>query len=304
MVSLSYGYVHSRRVGAEVALHGLNVHLVQAGADVTALTANLTQKTTVDGVHVRTAVHPRPPADVVVVNAGLAGQAATWWPGARLVVWVHNTEPATLLDVRAAAAKSRVELLANTQVSRTVLLACLGLDSQVLHPPVPHADPVTGGTAVTLINCTPAKGSQVFWDLAVANPDREFLAVRGGYGEQDIRSCPNVEIIDHGALDDVWSRTRVLLVPSRLESYSMVAVEAATRGVPVLARDLPGIREAVGSGAIYTHTDWQHGLQLVDEQWDALSDGGRCHTACLDSAAELNRVTTTVLGAFRVTDPR
>lgn len=295
VVSASLTYPHVRRVGAEVALHALNQHLLAAGVDVQAVTTQLVPKTVLDGVHVRTGVHPRPPADVVIVNAGAAGQARTWWPAARLVVWVHNAELPTLMDLRAALARGNVDVVSNTEVTRTVLLHSMGVDSTVLHPPVPHADAVEGGDAITLVNCTRDKGSDVFYALADANPDREFLAVLGGYGDQDVRDLPNVTVHPHGDLDDVWAHTQVLLVPSVRESYSMVAVEAATRGIPVLASDLPGIREAVGDGAVYTRGDWDAALAEVDARWEDLSDAGRLHAACTDTAGELDAFTDLVL---------
>jgi glycosyltransferase involved in cell wall biosynthesis len=182
-------------------------------------------------------------------------------------------------------------MIANTRHMRDVLSSTLGIRAVVLHPPIAPAAPVTGGDAITLINLTHAKGSSVFWDLAAAYPDRRFIAVEGGYGSQDQREAlPNVDVVEHGDLDAVWAQTRILLVPSEHESYSMVAAEAGARGIPVVASDLPGIREAAGHGALYTTSDWPAALTQADEQWDDLSGNALIHAACRNQAAELDHI--------------
>jgi glycosyltransferase involved in cell wall biosynthesis len=40
--------------------------------------------------------------------------------------------------------------------------------------------------------------------------------------------------------------TDLLVVPSRFETYGMVITEALARGIPVVATDVGGIREALG----------------------------------------------------------
>lgn len=47
------------------------------------------------------------------------------------------------------------------------------------------------------------------------------------------------------ALDEVYGRTDLVVVPSRIESYGMVVAEALARGIPVLAADVGGIPEAL-----------------------------------------------------------
>jgi len=287
IASLSLSYVHERRIGAEVALHALNRHLTDRGMTVEALTTDRVTRAKVDGVRVHQYA-PRRSDAAVIVNAGLVGRARRWWPRAHLIVWLHNTQLPTLLDVRAADANTT--LITNTHVAQTAVSAVLGRDSLVLHPPVPPASPVTGGTAVTMVNLSTDKGADVFWRLAETNPHREFIGVKGGYGLQQIRDLPNVTILNHGHLEDAWPHTAVLLVASRHESYSMAAVEAGWRGIPVLARDLPGVREAVGAGGTYVTTDWQTGLDHVLTHRELLSDAIRCHVACTNTAAELDAV--------------
>lgn len=285
ITALAISYPPHRRIGAEVALHELCKHLAGRGHEVSVVTTDKTPPGRVDGVVVtgRRTTDPQ----VVIAQGGLGVLARRWFPRARHVVWAHNNQLPTLLDVRSAAAKGTT-VVANTRHMRDVLRSTIGVDALVLHPPVWPAPP-TSGQKITLVNLTPDKGADVFWALAEANPHLGFLGVRGGYGKQIIKQLPNVEVLEHGPMDRVWEQTRVLLVPSRHESYSMTAVEAAVRGIPAVASDLPGVREALGWGAVYP-TDWQAGLEEALDRWDELSTNARIHTACLDPAGELDAV--------------
>src|SRR5690606_19301196 len=110
----------------------------------------------------------------------------------------------------------------------------------VVRPPVAAAEYATEpGDHVTIVNLFPNKGSALFWRLAERMPDVPFLAVRGGYGHQDIRRVPNVEVVPHlpchRMRDEVYARTKILLMPSEYESWGRVGVEAMCSGIPVIA---------------------------------------------------------------------
>lgn len=127
--------------------------------------------------------------------------------------------------------------------------------SVVLHPQIdPDLYRVSPGDSVTLVNLFENKGAKMFWKLAAAFPDTPFLAVRGGYGDQIIPDDipENVEIIENTSdMRSVYSRTRVLLMPSKYESFGRVAVEAAASGIPTLASGTPGLEEALGPMNLY-----------------------------------------------------
>lgn len=285
VTAVAISYPPHRRIGAELALHELLKHLRGRGHEVTVVT---TEK--VSGVFegVKTVARGAVEPEVVIAQGGLGVLARRWFPRAEHWVWAHNNQIPALLDVRSAAAKG-ARVIANTHHMAGVFKSTLGVDSLVLHPPVWPADPVSGDH-VTLVNLTKEKGSGVFYDLAAANPDIPFLGVKGGYGHQDVRDLPNVTIHDHGDMGPVWAKTRVLLLPSVHESYSMTAVEAARRGIPTVASDLPGVREALGAGAVFPAV-WQTGLEFAFEWWDHLSDSARLHTAMLQPRVELDAVT-------------
>mgnify|MGYP001420647474 CR=1 FL=1 len=62
----------------------------------------------------------------------------------------------------------------------------------------------------------------------------------------------NVEFIDQtDNIKEIYSKTQILIFPSIFESYGRVAVEACINGIPVIASDLPGIREATYNLSYY-----------------------------------------------------
>jgi glycosyltransferase involved in cell wall biosynthesis len=100
------------------------------------------------------------------------------------------------------------------------------------------------------------KGGELFRRLAEQMPDATFLGVTGGYGpQQDMSGLPNVDVLPHvpnsEMREQVWSRTRVLLVPSAYESWGRVASEALCSGIPVIATPTPGLVENLGDAGIF-----------------------------------------------------
>lgn len=135
-----------------------------------------------------------------------------------------------------------------------------GMNYTVVHPPV-YADEhrTSPGTKVTLVNLNENKGSGVFYELARRRPEWEFLAVEGAHGEQVYppEDLPNVELVKQtdNMKDDVWSKTRVLLMPSVYESYGMAGVEALASGIPVICHPTAGLRESQGPEGIFVDRD-------------------------------------------------
>ena len=172
----------------------------------------------------------------------------------------------------------------------------------VVVPPPVFADEyaTTPGDAVTLVNLCERKGASVFYALAERFPNTRFLGVRGAYGEQLVRDdLPNVEIVEHvpgdQMRDQVYARTRVLLMPSAYESYGRCAVEAMCSGIPVIASPTAGLREAVDDGgALIDPADidaWARTLRrlLTPRGWSAASKRAKARAARLDPAGDLDR---------------
>ncbi|MFF9631738.1 glycosyltransferase family 4 protein [Streptomyces fradiae] len=138
----------------------------------------------------------------------------------------------------------------------------------IVRPPVFAEEYATKpGKAITLINCNEAKGGYVLEQLARRMPEQQFLAVRGAYGEQILPNLPNVEIVGHVRGEDmrqqVYARTKVLLMPSSYESWGRVGVEAMASGIPVVAHPTPGLAESLGEAGIFVDRNDVDGYEAV-----------------------------------------
>jgi len=223
----------------------------------------------------------------------------------------------------------------NTHLQHALSRDAIGrTPAAVLHPPVFEADYRTDGegSCVTWIGPGRAKGLDVALALAHALPAQRFLFVTS----DDRSAAPsNVEWIQ--PTDDmrsVYARTRLLLVPSERESYGRVAIEAAMSGIPTVASDLPGVREATGgcatlvalgeswtdavAGALATIDDRRADarrlaalrdpapeLQALRQRWLAIAGEGRRRptlTLCMTVANEAETLEQAIHSVARVAD--
>ena len=172
--------------------------------------------------------------------------------------------------------------------------------SMIVRPPVVAEDyRTTPGDCITLINCNEDKGGDLLWRLAARMPDQKFLGVRGAYGVQvePREPVPNLEFIEHvpgnEMAERVYSRTRVLLMPSVYESWGRVGVEAMASGIPVVAHPTPGLCESLGDAGIFADRDdldaWLVTLErlLKPTEWRKASKRAVARSAELDPTAEL-----------------
>ncbi len=154
----------------------------------------------------------------------------------------------------------------NAESQRVLAAAALGATPwHVLPPPVLRADYATDsqGTHVTLIGSGHVKGVDRFLALACAMPEASFLWVTD---EPEPDLPPNVEVHPRRLdMRPIYARTRLLVMPSRVESYGRVAIEAAMSGIPVVAADTPGLRESTAGHArlVGDGEDWEAAVRGV-----------------------------------------
>ena len=109
---------------------------------------------------------------------------------------------------------------------------------------------------ITFINPCDNKGADVVIKLAKRNKDKKFLIVEGGYGLEEqknylsiFRTLPNCHIIKNtkNILEDIYLKTKIILMPSLYESYGMVSSEASCLGIPIIInRNCEGLKENLG----------------------------------------------------------
>lgn len=168
----------------------------------------------------------------------------------------------------------------------------------IVRPPVFAEDYATKpGKAVTLVNCNPEKGGRVLEALARRMPDQQFLAVRGAYGEQVLPDLPNVEVVEHvdgrDMREQVYARTRVLLMPSSYESWGRVGAEALASGIPVVAHPTPGLCESLADAGVFVDRNDIDGYEavlrklLAPTEYRLASKRAKARSAELDPTAEL-----------------
>ncbi|MFC6021505.1 glycosyltransferase family 4 protein [Plantactinospora solaniradicis] len=275
--------------GGEISLHALLRRLQDQGHDCIALVAETTDVPSyhLDGVEVVTTSSPREAkaapfeyfqwADVCLTQltssyrAGLLGRMT----GTPVVHYAHNDGSYT---ARMLATQSDAAIYNTEWVRRSCQEQGAWTPGEILHPVVDPAEYATDGERryVTLINLSTGednhydKGQATFFELARRNPTMEFLGVRGAYGVQGYVDLPNVSYLDHtDDITSVYAQTRVLLVPSKYESYGRVAVEAAASGIPSICTPTPGLVEAMGDAALYAdygnYDSWN--AQLYAAYW-------------------------------------
>jgi glycosyltransferase involved in cell wall biosynthesis len=254
---------------------------------------------TLDGVRVlppgSIPAGPRPDVYVTHLNNTVPVADLARGYGVPLVLVLHNTRR----DAELLPAASPALAVVNSEWMASQL-SWAGT-TVLVRPPVDAGTyQTTPGTLVTQINLTPGKGAPLFWEVARQMPGTGFLAVKGSYGEQVIPPVvpPNVTVLDcmDGRLmrDDVYARTRILMVPSNYESWGRVATEAMCSGIPVIAHQAEGaLVENLGGAAIWASRDnpaeWVTQIRRLAKPaaWLKASEAAQKRYAELDPAGEL-----------------
>jgi glycosyltransferase involved in cell wall biosynthesis len=262
----SGGNVYDRRVCAGLRAVGWDVHEHPVGSGWPAPTADATRS-------LGTVVAGLPDGALVLVDGLVASTAPeVLVPQARrldLVVLVHMPfgdvrERAVLCAARAVVTTSewtRAELLRAHPLRPTAVhVARPGTDRARLATGTPG-----GGAVLCVAAVLPQKGHDVLLAALARLADRTWTcrcvgaldrdpgfvarlrrrADRDGIGDRVEFTRPRAG----AALARTYAAADVLVLASRAETYGMVLTEALARGVPVIATDVGGVAEAVGSNA-------------------------------------------------------
>ncbi len=144
-----------------------------------------------------------------------------------------------------------------------------GLPAEHVHvaePGVDIADLAPGTTTGEALLCVAAvtrhKGHDVLLDALATAAELPWRCTCVGSLDRDPEWADRVR--DHGLgdrvdftgartgrdLDRTYAAADLLVLASRAETYGMVVTEALARGVPVVAADVGGVREALGAGGL------------------------------------------------------
>lgn len=275
IVAYVHAYVPDHNAGAETTLHDMLKTLVVEGWEAHVVLKHSRyqepKEYEIDGVHVvqskdkRDILHWLPKADLTISHLECSERTHILSKMYNIpsIHLVHNTHPLTVKWMSHATG-----LVINTEwISKEPEFVAWDKPKMIINPPVNPSDyETTRGKSVTLVNLWEDKGSKVFYELAKRMPNTPFLGVKGGYGEQVIQSMPNVTIMEHTSeMKDVYGETKVLLMPSKYESFGRVGVEAMASGIPTLAHATPGLLESLGDSGTFADREdvdaWETALR-------------------------------------------
>jgi glycosyltransferase involved in cell wall biosynthesis len=271
-------YVPHHNAGAELMLHTLLRHLVDQDHEVRVLIAR-TPSAMYAHEDITCSRSTRREfdrwyqwADVAITHLDLTREAMSYAQkhATPLVHIVHNDRQLTYHRVEHPVGAQLVVFNSRWIADKVRWKG----PSIVIRPPVAADDYRTArGSALTLVNLSPSKGAEIFYELAARLPERRFLGVLGAYGRQ-LRPrvpLPNVTIVQNTPeIRAVYAQTRILLMPSDYESWGRVAIEAAASGIPTIAHPTPGLCESLGDAGIFADRDnvdmWVAAIQRLDDE--------------------------------------
>lgn len=281
-------YPPKHNCGAEYMIHHMNKYLIEQGHEVRVLLWQANHYK-IDSVYVYDGVDVFPPdqfmvetlfywADVVMTHLDYTNQTINLGRIFKKPVMhlIHNhTKYASIEN-----ADRPQYIVYNSESAKDIL----GYNHEgiVVHPPVDYRyydtkQDTEKNEFITLINLDGNKGGDILMQIAERMPDKKFLGVKGSYSEpastgQFTKQPPNVKVVDNTPyIMEVYKQTRVLIMPSKFESWGRTATEAMCSGIPVICTKTPGLMENCGKAGNYIEDrdnidEWVKAIEKLDNE--------------------------------------
>jgi glycosyltransferase involved in cell wall biosynthesis len=134
-------------------------------------------------------------------------------------------------------------------------------------------------TYITLIGSPPnIKGHNIFIELAKRFENLKFMLVTHINNYKDIQLPNNITLVNYISdikelKKNVYSKIKVLLLPSIQEAYGRVTIEAIASNIPCIISDYPGLSEATFNMSNYIKdykdvNKWEEELKRVLENYE------------------------------------
>lgn len=306
-------YPPTHNCGAEYMIHNIGKYLIKQGHSVRVLLLN--------AHHYKIkSVYSFEGVDVFPTNNDISARLYQWATvvfthldftqysvnmgskhGKPVFHLIHNTHPYDSI----VGAEKKQFIIYNSEWAKKELE--YKHESIVLHPPCDYRQYDTGQGSekneyITLINIDGNKGGDILKQIAVSMPDKKFLAVKGSYSEPaatgQITDQPgNVKIIENTPdIMPVYRQTRILIMPSKYESWGRTATEAMCSGIPVISSGTPGLKENCGDAGIYVGRDdiegWVKAIKKLDNKTEYKKASGKAkqRSRQLDPEPELRNL--------------
>lgn len=205
-----------------------------------------------------------PDGAVVIVDGLLASDAAdVLVPAAQRLSVIVLMHMPVFTGTEAAVLHASAAVITTSDWTRGQLLQRHGLAPAAVRVARPGVDPSplapgtdSGGRLLCVAAVLAHKGHDVLLAALSTLPELPWTCACVGSLERDpafVSSLPHVERVEFlgarvGAqLSEQYLRADVLVLPSRAETYGMVVVEALACGLPVIATDVGGVPEALGT---------------------------------------------------------